>query len=44
MVSALALTFGAYLLILIAIGLYFFLTTETERFSDYLLAGRNVGT
>lgn len=44
MVSALALTFGAYLLILIAIGLYFFLTTETERLSDYLLAGRDVGT
>lgn len=44
MVSALALTFGTYLLILIAIGLYFFLTTETERLSDYLLAGRDVGT
>lgn len=44
MVSALALTFGAYLLVLIAIGVYFFLTTETERLSDYLLAGRDVGT
>ncbi|MFC7009212.1 sodium/proline symporter [Halalkalicoccus salilacus] len=44
MVSALSLTFGAYLLILIVIGAYFFLTTETRRLSDYLLAGRNVGT
>jgi sodium/proline symporter len=44
MVSALVLTFGAYLVILIAIGVYFFLTTETRRLSDYLLAGRDVGT
>lgn len=39
----LQLTFGAYLLVLIAIGVYFFLTTETKRLSDYLLAGRDVG-
>ncbi|WP_290814406.1 sodium/proline symporter [Halovivax sp.] len=38
------LTFAAYLLILIAIGAYFFVTTETKRLSDYLLAGRDVGT
>ncbi|WP_228546441.1 sodium/proline symporter [Halegenticoccus tardaugens] len=37
-------TFGLYLLGLIAIGLYFFFTTETKRLSDYLLAGRDVGT
>ncbi|WP_436343851.1 sodium/proline symporter [Natronorubrum sp. FCH18a] len=40
----LQLTFGAYLLVLLAIGIYFFLTTETQRLSDYLLAGRDVGT
>lgn len=39
----LQLTFGAYLFVLIAIGVYFFLTTETRRLSDYLLAGRDVG-
>ena len=41
---ALQLTFGAYLLVLIAIGAYFFLGRETRRLSDYLLAGRDVGT
>ncbi|WP_199174920.1 sodium/proline symporter [Halegenticoccus soli] len=40
----LQLTFGLYLLVLIAIGAYFFFTTETKRLSDYLLAGRDVGT
>lgn len=44
MVSAIQLTFGVYLLALVAIGLYFFLTSETKRLSDYLLAGRDVGT
>ncbi|MEM4781158.1 MAG: sodium/proline symporter [Halalkalicoccus sp.] len=39
----LQLTFGVYLLILIAIGVYFFLTTETKRLSEYLLADRSVG-
>nr|WP_027119047.1 sodium/proline symporter [Natronorubrum tibetense] len=37
-------TFGLYLLVLVSIGLYFFFTTETKRLSDYLLAGRDVGT
>lgn len=43
MASTLQLTFGAYLLILLAIGGYFFVRTETQRLSDYLLAGRDVG-
>jgi sodium/proline symporter len=38
------LTFGLYLLVLVGIGAYFFLRTETRRLSDYLLAGRDVGT
>lgn len=37
-------TFGLYLAVLIAIGVYFFFRTDTKRLSDYLLAGRNVGT
>ncbi|MFC4544513.1 sodium/proline symporter [Halosolutus amylolyticus] len=37
-------TFGLYLLVLVAIGLYFFLTEETKQLSDYMLAGRDVGT
>ncbi len=37
-------TFGLYLLVLVAIGLYFFFTEETQKLSDYLLAGRDVGT
>lgn len=36
-------TFGVYLLVLIAIGVYFFFTEETKLPSDYLVAGRNVG-
>ena len=40
----LQLTFGAYLLILLAIGLYFYFNTETQRLSEYLLADRDVGT
>lgn len=42
--STLQLTFGAYLLILLAIGLYFYFNTETQRLSEYLLADRDVGT
>lgn len=38
------LTFGLYLLVLVGIGAYFFLRTEPRRLSDYLLAGRDVGT
>ncbi|WP_306058421.1 sodium/proline symporter [Natronococcus wangiae] len=44
MASTLQLTFGAYLLALLVIGAYFFVKTETNRLSDYLLAGRDVGT
>lgn len=39
-------TFGAYLAILLGIGLYFYITQEDEmkRLTDYLLAGRDAGT
>ena len=40
----LSITFGLYLVVLVGIGVYFFLRTETRRLSDYLLAGRDVGT
>ncbi|MCS3755254.1 sodium/proline symporter [Salinibacter ruber] len=40
----LSLTFGLYLLVLVGIGVYFFLRTETRRLTDYMLAGRDVGT
>lgn len=40
----LQVTFGLYVLALIAIGVYFFLTTEVRRLVDYMLAGRDVGT
>lgn len=40
----LSLTFGLYVLLLVAIGVYFFLRTETKHLADYMLAGRNVGT
>ena len=40
----LSLTFGLYLLLLVGIGVYFFLRTETRRLTDYMLAGRDVGT
>ena len=40
----LSLTFGLYLLVLVGIGIYFFLRTETRRLTDYMLAGRDVGT
>ncbi|WP_117364894.1 sodium/proline symporter [Natrarchaeobaculum sulfurireducens] len=38
------ITFGLFILTLAGIGLYFFLTTETKRLSEYMLAGRDVGT
>lgn len=39
-------TFGAYLLLLLGVGAYFFVTREGEmrRLTDYLLAGREAGT
>jgi sodium/proline symporter len=40
----LSLTFGLYVVALLGIGVYFFLRTETTRLSDYMLAGRDVGT
>lgn len=40
----LSLTFGLYLVLLIGIGVYFFLRTETKHLADYMLAGRDVGT
>jgi len=40
----LSLTFGLYLVLLVGIGGYFFLRTETRRLTDYMLAGRDVGT
>lgn len=36
-------TFGLYLLALIAIGVYFYVNTETQTPTEYLIAGRNVG-
>ena len=44
MVSGLELTFGAYLLVLLVIGMYFFFTSETKQLSEYLLADRDIGT
>jgi sodium/proline symporter len=41
---ALGLTFGAVGALLVAIGVYFFWTTDTRRLTDYMLAGRDVGT
>ena len=38
------LTFGLFIATLLAIGLYFFFTTEMKRLSDYMLADRDVGT
>ena len=40
----LQITFGAFILVLLAIGLYFFFTTEMKRLSEYMLADRDVGT
>lgn len=40
----LQLTFGAFILVLLSIGLYFFFTTDMRRLSDYMLANRDVGT
>ncbi len=40
----LSITFGLYLVVLVGIGVYFFFRTETRRLSDYMLAGRDVGT
>jgi len=44
MAPGLSLTFGLYTIGLVGIGVYFFLRTETRRLSDYMLAGRDVGT
>lgn len=38
------LTFGLYLLVLIGIGVYFFVRTDLQRLADYMLGGRDVGT
>ena len=38
------ITFGLFILTLLAIGLYYFFTTETKRLSEYMLADRDVGT
>ena len=40
----LSLTFGLYLVGLVGIGVYFFVRSETRHLSDYMLAGRDVGT
>jgi sodium/proline symporter len=44
MSTGLSLTFGLYVVALLGIGVYFFLRTETTRLTDYMLAGRDVGT
>lgn len=33
----------AYVLLFLSIGIYFYLTSETSRITDYLLAGRDIG-
>lgn len=40
----LSLTFGLYLVVLVGIGVYFFVGRDTRRLTDYMLAGRDVGT
>ncbi len=37
-------TVGLHLFVLVGIGGYFFLRSETQRLADYMLAGRGVGT
>ena len=32
-----------YILLFLGIGIYFYLTSETKKVTDYLLAGRNIG-
>ncbi|QIO25247.1 sodium/proline symporter [Haloarcula sp. JP-L23] len=43
MVSISFLIFVAYVIGLLGIGLYFYLTTENNRVTDYMLGGRDVG-
>ena len=38
------ITFGLFIAALLAIGLYYFFTTEMKRLSEYMLADRDVGT
>jgi len=38
------LTYGLYVVLLVAIGVYFFPRTETKHLANYMLAGRKVGT
>lgn len=37
------LIFGFYVLVLLGIGAYFYVTTETKKLSDYMLGSRDVG-
>ena len=41
--TGLHITFGLFLLVLIGIGAYFYVTARTRRLGDYMLAGRSVG-
>jgi sodium/proline symporter len=40
---SLTLTFGGFVVLLVAIGLYFYQTADTRTLTDYMLAGRSVG-
>lgn len=40
----LQITFGLFILVLLAIGVYSFMTTDMKRLSEYMLADRNVST
>lgn len=37
------LVIAAYVVLFLSIGTYFYLTTESKKVTDYLLAGRNIG-
>jgi sodium/proline symporter len=43
MVSTSLIIVSLFIVGLFGIGLYFYITTETERLSDYMLGGRNAG-
>jgi sodium/proline symporter len=43
MVAIIDIVLILYIFILLGIGAYFFITSETKRLSDYMLAGRNLG-
>jgi sodium/proline symporter len=42
--TTIQLVFALYVSVLVLIGVYFYVTTETKQLSDYMLADRDVGT